>query len=112
MIVQLTNTVYLCGDFNARVGNGKDIIEGLDDFDLPDRKVLDATKNSHGDALLEFMRDMKLGILNDRLDPNRDNLTFHFTRGQPEVDYYIVPHDCISHCRHMIVQLTTRPKSG
>ena len=52
------DAVYLCGDFNARVGNGKDIIEGLDDLDLPDRKVLNATKNSHGDALLEFMRDM------------------------------------------------------
>ena len=100
------DAVYLCGDFNVRVGNGKDIIEGLDGLDLPDRKVLDATKNSHGDALLEFMRDMKLCILNGRLDPNRDNFTFHSTRGQSVVDYFIVPHDCISHCRHMKVQLT------
>ena len=37
-------TQYICGDFNARVGNGKYIIEGIDDLDLPDRKVLDATK--------------------------------------------------------------------
>ena len=96
------DAVYLCGDFNARVGNGKDIIEGLDDLDLPDRKVLNATKN----ALLEFMRDMKLCILNGRLDPNRDNFTFHSTRGQSVVDYFLVPHDCISHCRHMNVQLT------
>ena len=37
---------------------------------------------------------------------NRDNFTFHSTRGQSVVDYFIVPRDCISHCRHMNVQLT------
>ena len=82
------DAVYLCGDFNARVGNGKDIIEGLDDLDLPDHKVLDATKNSHGDALLEFMKDMRLFILNGRLDPNQDNFTFHSTRGQSVMDFF------------------------
>ena len=95
------DAVYLCGDFNARIGNGKDFIEGLDDLDLPDRKGLDASKNSHGDALLEFMRDIKLCILNGRLDPNRDDFTFHSTRGQSVVDYFIAPLDCISYCRHI-----------
>ena len=36
--------MYLCGDYNARVGRGSDIINDVDD--LPDRKIIDNVKNS------------------------------------------------------------------
>ena len=45
--------MHLCGDYNARVGRGSDIINDVDD--LPDRKIIDNVKNSHGDVLLEFL---------------------------------------------------------
>ena len=84
--------MYLCGDYNARVGRGSDIINDVDD--LPDRKIIDNVKNSHGDVLLEFLRDTQTCILNGRLTADFDNYTSLSTRGKSVVDYIITPHDC------------------
>ena len=46
------DSVYLCGDYNARIGQGNEVIDGIDE--LPERKVLDKTKNAHGEAMLDF----------------------------------------------------------
>ena len=95
--------MYLCGDYNARVGRGSDIINDVDD--LPDRKIIDNVKNSHGDVLLEFLRDTQNCILNGRLTADFDNYTSLSTRGKSVVDYIITPYDCFTCCKSLKVDL-------
>ena len=91
--------MYLCGEYNARVGRGSDIINDVDD--LPDRKIIDNVKNSNGDVLLEFLRDTPTCILNVRLTADFDNYTSLST----VVDYIITPHDCFTCCKSLKVDL-------
>ena len=95
--------MYLCGDYNARVGRGSDIINDVDD--LPDRKIIDNVKNSHGDVLLEFLKDTQTCILNGRLTADFDNYTSLLTRDKSVVDYIITPHDCFTFCKSVKVDL-------
>ena len=83
-----------CGDFNGRIGDLSDIIDGIDN-DVPPRKVLDNVKKGHAEALMEFVRDGKLAILNGRVNPENDNFTFISSRGKSVVDYMMTPQDCI-----------------
>ena len=39
---------YMCGDFNSRIGDLEDYIEGTDD--VPPRNVTDYTKNKYGEG--------------------------------------------------------------
>ena len=63
--------VFVCGDFNAKIGNKNYIINCMDD--IPERCCLDKATNSHGNTFLEFLNDSKLWILNGRLKPANDN---------------------------------------
>ena len=77
---------FFCGDYNGRIGKCDDV--NLDvDKDVVKRISIDTVKNAHGDALLEFIADGKLAILNGRVDPNNDNYTFISSRGKSVVDY-------------------------
>lgn len=39
--------MIICGDFNSRIGDMPDYIEGVDD--VTDRNVVDYNKNAYGD---------------------------------------------------------------
>lgn len=87
------DVIYLCGDFNSRISNKDDCIGDIDN--VPPRVAIDLSMNSHGESLLEFLRDCKCCVLNGRINPDTDNFTSISSRGRAVVDYIITPHDCL-----------------
>ena len=75
------------GDLNVRIGKGKDFIEDIDE--LIERQVIDENVNKHGTALLEFLQETKMCVLNGRGVTN--DYTSSSTRGSAVVDYIMVP---------------------
>ena len=67
------DNVFVAGDFNARIGSRLDFIEHMDL--LNKRHVLDKTINSYCDSFLEFIKDVKMCIVNGRVTPEFDNFT-------------------------------------
>ena len=53
--------IIMCGDFNSRVGEATEFIEGVDD--VTPRNVIDYTSNVNGDLLIEFLVDCGMGAL-------------------------------------------------
>ena len=94
--------IYLCGDFNARVGNKVDFIPDIDN--LPPRRNIDTQSNTFGDALIDFLKDTKFAILNGRISPGLDNYTSISNRGNAVVDYILSNHSNISNCSNFIVE--------
>ena len=97
--------IFICGDFNARIGNLADYIDRVDD--LPSRKVIDNEKNSHGNMLIEFLKDTQYCVINGRLTPEKDNFTFVCTRGLSVVDYILTAQSNYSKCISMSVDCTS-----
>ena len=91
------DSIYICGDFNARIGKEIDCLP----FDkLPERVALDTTKNSYSGVFLDFLKDAKCCVLNGRFDKKKDNPT---CRGNSVVDYIVTPHDCFVNCKNFEV---------
>ena len=106
--------VILCGDWNARVGNGSrsdyiaydSIVNSIDDDDyLPDlpsaRRSLDNVCNAHGLKLLDLCKSTSLRIANGRLgnDNSLGMYTYASRTGCSVIDYVILgQHDfaCMS----------------
>ena len=86
---QNEGTLFVCGDFNSRVGDDSDYIEGVDD--VRPRKVLDFTSNANGDLLIDFLVDCGLCMINGRVGIN--NYTHVSHRGKSVVDYVLVPYE-------------------
>ena len=83
-------TFWICGDFNARCGHLTDTIDSANNS-IPDRVILDtATPNSHGKALIDFLKCTNMCILNGRFGEG-DAFTSVSTKGLSVVDYCIVP---------------------
>ena len=80
--------VILGRDFNARLGNMKDFIEGLDE--IPPRTVIDETQNEHGKLFNDFLLQSKSCILNGRIEPLKDSFTSISHKGRSIVDYFVV----------------------
>ena len=98
------DAIYLCGDFNARIGTSRDI----SDFDvIPERSVLDNFVNQHGHSFVEFLNEAKFCTLNGRFDTNDDNYTSVSSKGNAVVDYICVPHDTFEQCLYFKV-ITSR----
>ena len=79
--------IFLCGDFNARIGS-------LDDVEispnLPERRVIDATVNAQGHKLIEFISDIKGCVINGCITPTKDYFTSVARhKGKAVVDYHI-----------------------
>lgn len=97
------DVIYLCGDFNSRIGSRDDIIVGVDDVTLPLRKATDQNCNQYGEQFLDFLRDMKLCIVNGRVSPENDGYTCLKSNGMSVVDYFIVPHISLPTCAEFTV---------
>ena len=91
------DVVYMCGDLNARVGSKQDSIAEIDN--IPQRKILDKTCNKHGDALIDFLIENKLCIVNGRFDEKDNNFTFISSRGKSVVDYFFVSIEHLNTCK-------------
>ena len=68
------DSMFICGDLNARIGNKCDHIMDIDD--IPPRISIDEIVNWHGKSLL----DSKFCILNGRICPENDKYTFLSSR--------------------------------
>ena len=59
---------------------------------VPKRVILDAASpNTHGKELIEFVRDVRMVVLNGRGSSNNDSFTFISTNGSSVVDYCLIP---------------------
>ena len=82
-----TDHIYICGDFNAQIGNKPD---SLNMDGLPPRTALDITVNTQGHKLLTFINDIKGCVVNGRVSPECDGYTSVTSyRGRAVVDYHI-----------------------
>ncbi len=108
--------IYLCGDYNGRIGELSDTVEGI--HTVPQRTQLDKIVHGHDEPLIDFMQDTKLCVLH--LNPENDNYTCISTiihvfqqlymyfnnytcisppRSASVVDYIITPHDVYYKCQ-------------
>lgn len=95
--------IFICGDFNGRVGNLQDFNDSLDY--LPKRIPIDETRNAFGDYLLDFLKDSNCCMLNGRGDYSKDNFTFVSPIGKSVVDYMIVPYTVLPNVCNFEVKL-------
>ena len=100
-----SDVTLICGDLNARIGDGLDYIESIDN--VPPRTVIDKTKNNHGLSLLEFLNDVKMCVLNGRITPEYDNFTSISVKGSSVVDYFITNHTSLKYCKEMKIHTVT-----
>ncbi len=84
-LINDSDQIYLCGDYNGRIGNMTDVVHEIDS--LPKRKHLDKIVHGHGESLIELMQDAKLCVLNGHLNPENDNYTCISPHGSSVVDY-------------------------
>ena len=99
-----SDSIFVCGDFNARIGNLRDTISECDT--IPDRRVLDTFKNQHGQDFVDFLSDAILCVLNGRFAD--DEYTSISQRGKAVVDYLCVPHDTFLRCKTFKVLTVSR----
>ncbi len=85
------------GDFNGRVGNRNDFIEGVDE--VKPRISCDPTMKKNGDMLLDVLADMKFAILNGRVTPELDRFTSVSTEGMSAIDFRLVGYESVICCK-------------
>ena len=99
-LYQGQGTVIISGDFNSRLGNYVDYIEGVDD--LPPRTVLDHTCNGYGSLFADFLVRSNLCVFNGR--SGLDDFTCVSPRGASVVDYCVIPQESIAQPWNFIVK--------
>ena len=90
-----SDLTYLLGDYNARIGNKRDLIESVDN--IPERVALDLQTNDHGTSLINFLLQANCCVVNGRIDPLLDSFTSVSHRGKAVVDYIIAAHDSLNY---------------
>ena len=100
---QWFGTIYVCGDFNSRIGESPDFIEGIDD--VPNRNIIDYTSNDYGAVLLEFLINSNFCVLNGR-NYIKNDFTCIRPQGCSVVDYCLVSHTDLSMFKDFTI---TRP---
>ena len=89
--------ILLAGDFNSRICDIQDHVVEVDNVSY--RQIIDKGRmNKNGESFIEFLRDMKLSIVNGRVTPEHDNYTCTKFNGSSVVDYIVVPQICIDNC--------------
>ena len=108
----LTNTIFrlndfdLClylGDVNARCGRESDVVAVIDGNRLPDRRIIDETKNTRGPIFMDFLKSVNCCLLNGRVTPDLDNFTCISHKGRSVVDYMFVPYENIDNIEQFAV---------
>ena len=81
--------IFICGDVNSRIANMKDFLLSVDN--ISDREILDEVKNAHGEALIDFLLETKMVVLNGRVTPQFNEFTSVSVKGKAVVDYILCP---------------------
>ena len=90
---QSIGTIYVCGDFNSRIGDSQDFIEGIDV--VPNRDVVETTFNDYGAVLLEFLINSNFCVLNGR-NYLKNDFTCIRPQGCSVVDYCLISQNNLS----------------
>ena len=81
------DTILICGDLNARVGDKNDV--PFND-DITKRVSIDKTTNAQGLKLLQFIGDIKGCIVNGRVTNENDDFTSVTDyKGKSVMDYHV-----------------------
>ena len=88
---------YICGDFNSRLGDLVDYIEGVNE--VPPRDILDFSKNAHGQHFCNFLTDSNCCVLNGRVDPQKNDFTSVSVKGKAVFDYFAVPYTSLQYIK-------------
>ena len=93
--------IFICGDFNARVGNKKDV----NDWDeVGARSPVDDGVNRQGERMLTMINDIRGCIINGRINPENDGFTSVTShKGSAVVDYFITRQSDLSAVREFDV---------
>ena len=90
LIDSLATPYILAGDFNARLGEAKDIDIEFDQT-IPLRRVTDRVENQYGRLFLDFLQNINGLVLNGRFGDGE--FTCERVQGNSVVDYIIVPYE-------------------
>ena len=82
--------IFICGDFNSRIGDAYDFIEGIDE--LQERNVVDYINNEYGAILIDFLINSNFCVLNGR-NFIKNNFTCVRPQGRSVVDFCLVSHE-------------------
>ena len=99
------DAMYIVGDLNARLGNMYDFIKNVDN--IQERTIIDNVCNSHGEALIDFLLESKMVVVNGRVNPENDKYTRVHTTGSSVVDYICTGIDDLNKCKYFNVHLVT-----
>ena len=106
------DNMFICGDVNARVGDLCDHVQYVDN--LPTRVVIDQTRNTHGQAFVDFLHEGRMCIVNGRINGS-DNFTNIGVKGKSVVDYIVTDHSSLDCCSNWEVipplELMSRSKT-
>lgn len=97
------NPIFICGDFNGRVGSLKDFDDMVDC--IPERKIVDEIKKYFGEHLINFLKDKKCCMLNGRGENVKNNFTYVSNLRKSVVDYMIVPYNELAQYRNIEIKL-------
>ncbi len=89
-LYQNMGPLHICGDFNSRIWDMADYIEGIDS--ISERHVVDFDINSYGDNLIEFLTDSSCCVVNG-INSICDDFTHIGSTGRSVSDYCITPHE-------------------
>ena len=80
---------FICGDFNSRLGDMCDYVEGVDT--LQQRSIVDVKKNKYGQYFQEFLLSTGTCIMNGRKMFGNNAYTSISGKGCSVIDYVCVP---------------------
>ena len=84
--------MFICGDFNSRLADIPDFIEGVDE--VPERDVIDFRNNAHGMKMIDFLLSSNCCVLNGRPGISvLNDFTSVSVKGLAVVDYCVVPYE-------------------
>ena len=72
--------LVICGDFNARLGEMEEEIDGI-----PRHKIIDRVNNCQGEGFVDFLRSAEMCVVNG--SKGRDAFTCVSGRGGSVIDY-------------------------
>ena len=95
--------VFVCGDFNTRIGEMDDNV--LAGATSPPQVPLDLTTNLQGTRLINFVNDIKGVVVNGHVTPQRDYfISIACHKGKAVVDYHLCRQTDLSNVTSMAVK--------
>ena len=115
--IDTSDSIILCGDFNARTGGLEDRtlcenIPGIDftedhssDHISTERNCMDSTNNAHGKNLIDLSIENNLTLINGRISGNLfGDLTYVNYAGGSVIDYFLVSQSLVHSTNYLKIK--------